>query len=69
MFQFMGDDKSYIKSNCKGPRILYSSFNSCSEAIQHLGVDVQELDVDLLFSPGIKYAPTGIGVLYGKVKC
>jgi cysteine desulfurase/selenocysteine lyase len=38
-----------------------------AQAIQHLPVDVQELDVDFLVFSGHKiYAPTGIGVLYGK---
>lgn len=38
-----------------------------AQAIQHTHVDVQELDVDFLVFSGHKiYAPTGIGVLYGK---
>lgn len=38
-----------------------------AQAIQHMPVDVQELDVDFLVFSGHKiYAPTGIGVLYGK---
>ena len=38
-----------------------------AQAIQHIGVDVQSLDVDFLVFSGHKlYAPTGIGVLYGK---
>lgn len=38
-----------------------------AQAIQHIPVDVQELDVDFLVFSGHKiYAPTGIGVLYGK---
>ncbi len=40
-----------------------------AQAIQHLGVDVQALDVDFIVFSGHKlYAPTGIGVLYGKEK-
>lgn len=40
-----------------------------AQAIQHIPVDVQELDVDFLVFSGHKiYAPTGIGVLYGKEK-
>ena len=40
-----------------------------AQAIQHLGVNVQELDVDFVVFSGHKiYAPTGIGVLYGKEK-
>lgn len=40
-----------------------------AQAIQHLTVDVQELDVDFLAFSGHKiYGPTGIGVLYGKEK-
>ena len=40
-----------------------------AQAIQHMPVDVQELDVDFLAFSGHKmYGPTGIGVLYGKEK-
>ncbi len=40
-----------------------------SQAVQHLKVDVQELDVDFLVFSGHKiYGPTGTGVLYGKEK-
>jgi len=40
-----------------------------AQAIQHIAVDVQELDVDFLVFSGHKlYGPTGIGVLYGKEK-
>jgi len=40
-----------------------------AQAIQHLGVDVQELDADFIVFSGHKiYGPTGIGVLYGKEK-
>ncbi|WP_118973442.1 aminotransferase class V-fold PLP-dependent enzyme [Taibaiella koreensis] len=38
-----------------------------AQAIQHTPVDVQSLDVDFLVFSGHKiYAPTGVGVLYGK---
>ncbi len=38
-----------------------------AQAVQHLKVDVQELDVDFLVFSGHKiYGPTGTGVLYGK---
>lgn len=38
-----------------------------AQAIQHLNVDVQELDCDFYVFSGHKtYAPNGIGVLYGK---
>jgi cysteine desulfurase/selenocysteine lyase len=40
-----------------------------AQAIQHMPVDVQELDVDFMAFSGHKlYGPTGIGVLYGKEK-
>ncbi len=38
-----------------------------AQAVQHLPIDVQELDADfLVFSSHKIYGPTGIGVLYGK---
>jgi cysteine desulfurase/selenocysteine lyase len=40
-----------------------------AQAVQHLRVDVQKLDVDFISFSGHKiYGPTGIGVLYGKEK-
>lgn len=40
-----------------------------AQAIQHIKIDVQELDCDFLAISGHKiYAETGIGVLYGKEK-
>ncbi|WP_270090107.1 cysteine desulfurase [Sphingobacterium sp. SYP-B4668] len=38
-----------------------------AQAVQHMAVDVQELDADFFTFSGHKmYGPTGIGVLYGK---
>ena len=38
-----------------------------AQAVQHMPIDVQELDVDFAaFSSHKMYGPTGIGVLYGK---
>lgn len=38
-----------------------------AQAVQHMEVDVQELDVDFLaFSSHKLYGPTGFGILYGK---
>lgn len=40
-----------------------------AQAVQHIAIDVQKLDADFLVFSGHKmYAPTGIGVLYGKEK-
>lgn len=40
-----------------------------AQAIQHIAIDVQKLDVDfLVFSAHKLYGPTGVGVLYGKEK-
>lgn len=40
-----------------------------AQAVQHIALDVQALDVDFLAFSGHKmYGPTGIGVLYGKEK-
>ena len=40
-----------------------------AQAIQHLKIDVQELDCEFLAFSGHKiYGPTGIGILYGKQK-
>jgi cysteine desulfurase/selenocysteine lyase len=38
-----------------------------AQAVQHMEVDVQDLDVDFLaFSSHKLYGPTGVGILYGK---
>ncbi|MCH7827687.1 MAG: cysteine desulfurase [Bacteroidetes bacterium] len=42
-------------------------FLDAAQSIQHLEIDVQELDCDFLAFSGHKiYGPTGIGILYGK---
>jgi cysteine desulfurase/selenocysteine lyase len=52
---------------------LAHSFNvpvllDAAQAVNHLQIDVQELDCDFLAFSGHKlYGPTGIGILYGKV--
>lgn len=53
----------------KAHRLNIPVLLDAAQAIQHIGVDVQELDVDFIVFSGHKlYAPTGIGVLYGKEK-
>ncbi|MBE8714534.1 aminotransferase class V-fold PLP-dependent enzyme [Sphingobacterium hungaricum] len=38
-----------------------------AQAVQHIKIDVQDLDVDFMVFSGHKmYGPTGVGVLYGK---
>ncbi|HTN06485.1 cysteine desulfurase [Agriterribacter sp.] len=40
-----------------------------AQAIQHIPIDIQELDADFLTFSGHKlYGPTGVGILYGKEK-
>ena len=40
-----------------------------AQSVQHIGIDVQQLDCDfLVFSSHKIYGPTGVGVLYGKQK-
>ena len=58
-------EKLIEKAKQKGIPVLLDA----AQAVQHIEVDVQELDVDFLAFSGHKiYAPTGIGILYGKEK-
>ena len=51
------------KARSVGAKVLIDA----AQAIQHMPVDVQEMDCDFLAFSGHKmYGPTGIGVLYGK---
>lgn len=44
-------------------------FLDAAQAVQHIEIDVQELDVDFLaFSSHKIFGPTGMGILYGKEK-
>jgi len=59
------NDIEYIlrKAKASGARTLID----VAQSIQHISIDVQKLDCDFLVFSGHKiYAPTGIGVLYGK---
>lgn len=51
------------KAHAAGAKVLIDG----AQAIQHIPVDVQELDCDFFVFSGHKiYGPTGVGVLYGK---
>lgn len=51
------------KAHAVGAKVVVDG----AQAIQHLPVDVQELDCDFFVFSGHKvYGPTGVGVLYGK---
>lgn len=53
------------QAHVKGIPVLIDA----AQAVQHMAIDVQELDADFLVFSGHKiYGPTGIGVLYGKDK-
>lgn len=61
------NDIDYIlqKAKAVGAKTLVDA----AQSIQHLHIDVRKLDCDFLAFSGHKiYAPTGIGVLYGKKK-
>jgi len=53
------------KAHAKGIPVLIDG----AQAIQHMPVDIQQLDADFFVCSGHKmYGPTGIGFLYGKEK-
>lgn len=53
------------RAHAVGAKVLIDG----AQAIQHMPVDVQQLDCDFFVFSGHKiYGPTGIGVLYGKEK-
>lgn len=53
------------RAHAVGAKVLIDG----AQAIQHIPVDVQQLDCDFFVFSGHKiYGPTGIGVLYGKEK-
>lgn len=50
-------------AHARGVKVLIDG----AQAVQHLGVDVQELDADFYaFSSHKMYGPNGVGILYGK---
>lgn len=51
------------KAHAKGAKVLIDA----AQSLQHMKVDVRELDCDFLVFSGHKvFGPTGVGVLYGK---
>lgn len=59
------NDINFILNLAKKYKLI--SILDASQSIQHTTIDVQNLDVDfLVFSAHKLYAPTGVGVLYGK---
>lgn len=53
------------RAHAVGAKVLIDG----AQAIQHMSVDVQQLDCDFFVFSGHKiYGPTGVGVLYGKEK-
>ncbi|MFT4024125.1 MAG: cysteine desulfurase [Flavihumibacter sp.] len=53
------------KAHARGIPVLVDG----AQAVQHMPLDVQELDIDFMAFSGHKmYGPTGIGILYGKEK-
>jgi len=53
------------KAHAKGAYVMVDG----AQGIQHVNTDVSELDIDFYAFSGHKiYAPTGIGILYGKEK-
>ena len=58
--------KSGLRMAYYGAQIRRSCPGRWAQGVPHMSVDVREIGCDFMYSLGMAFAPTGIGVLYGK---